>query len=131
MLVLVFVVFDYLSTVLFCRIPNEEANPYARIFMESLGIPLGLTLFVIVANMPIYALLSFNSHVARLPPKIASCAETFVDFVFAWFMAGLHFHGGTSWFWQTSDVIRQSVGALLYLVLAFLVIKPHKPSYGD
>jgi hypothetical protein len=129
MLILGFVAFDYLSTLLFCRFPHEEANPYARIFMESLGIPFGLTMFVFVANMPVYALLSLNSHVVRLPPKIASTVETFVDFVFAWFIAGLHFHGGTSWFWQTPDIIRQTIGALLYLILAFLIIKPHKPRY--
>jgi hypothetical protein len=129
-LILGFVAFDYLSTLLFCRAPHEEANTYARIFMENLGIPFGLTIFVFVVNMPVYALLSFNSHVIRLPTKIASSVETCVDFVFAWFIAGLHFYGGTSWFWQTSDIIRQTIGASLYLVLAFFIIKPHKPYYS-
>jgi len=130
-LIIGFIAFDYLATLLFCRAPHEEANPYARIFMENFGIPLGLTLFVFIINVPVYTLLSFNSHVVKLPPKIASGVETFVDFAFAWFVAGLHFHGGTSWFWQAPDIVRQAFGALLYIVLAFLVIKPHEPSYGD
>lgn len=130
-LILGFIAFDYLSTLLFCRAPYEEANPYARIFMENFGIPTGLTLFVFVINMPVYTLLSLNSHVVKLPQKIAASLETCVDFVFAWFIAGLHFNGGTSWFWQAPDDFRQALGAFLYIVLAFLVIKPHKPSYGD
>ncbi|MEM3596560.1 MAG: hypothetical protein QXJ53_00290 [Candidatus Bathyarchaeia archaeon] len=131
MLIFGFIAFDYLSTLVFCRASHEEANPYARIFMENFGIPAGLTLFVFVINIPVYALLSFNSHVVRLPPKIASGVETCVDFAFAWFIAGLHFHGGTSWFWQAPDIIRQVFGALIYIVLAFLVVRPHKPHYDE
>jgi len=125
-LILSFVAFDYSSTLFFCHSPCEEANPYARIFMENLGIPVGLTLFVLVANIPVYALLSLNSNVIRLPPKIALYTGTCVDFAFAWFIAGLHFHGGTSWFWQAPDAVRQTVGAFLYLLLAFLTIKSYR-----
>jgi len=121
-----FIFFDYLSTLIFCHAPHWEANIYARIFMESFGIPLGLTLFVFIANLPIYLTLSLDSHIIMLPPKLAITMESFVDILFAWFVAGLHFSGGTSWFWQTSDLTRQILGALLYLLLAFLIIKPHK-----
>ncbi|MEM2118487.1 MAG: hypothetical protein QW386_05660 [Candidatus Bathyarchaeia archaeon] len=131
LLIIGFIAFDYLSTMLFCRAPHEEANPYARIFMETFGIPAGLTLFVFVINIPVYTLLSLNSHVVKLTPRLASVVETCVDFAFAWFIAGLHFHGGTSWFWQAPDIVRQAFGALLYIILAFLLIKPHKPSYDE
>ena len=57
-LVFTFILFDYLSTLVFCRVPFEEANLYARTFMETFGIPLGLTMFVLVANLPIYITLS-------------------------------------------------------------------------
>jgi len=125
------VFFDYFVTLVFCRFPCEEANLFARGFMESLGIPLGLTLFVLVANLPIYMSLSLDSHIVRFPFKVALVTEFFVDVMFAWFVAGLHFSGGTSWFWVASDLTRQSLGTLLYLGTALLLVKPYKPHYDD
>jgi hypothetical protein len=125
-LVFVFVIFDYLSTLVFCRFPSEEANLGARIFMENLGIPIGLTLFVLVANLPIYMTLALDSHVVRLTPKAAIFVEPFLEFIFAWFVAGLHFSGGTSWFWNAPVLTRQILGASLYLIAAFLIVKSHK-----
>jgi len=130
-LVFAFILFDYLSTLVFCRAPHEEANLYARIFMENLGIPLGLTLFVLVINLPIYITLSLDSHVIRLPPRTAIVIEPFVDTMFAWFVAGLHFSGGASWFWHDTSLMWQVFGAFLYLVIAFLFVKPHKPRYDN
>jgi len=121
-----FIFFDYFLTLIFCQAPYWEANIYARAFMESFGIPFGLTLFVFIANLPIYITLTLDSHIIVLPPKLAMTIESFVDVLFAWFVAGLHFSGGTSWVWQTPDLTRQALGAFLYLLLAFLIIKPHK-----
>jgi hypothetical protein len=123
--------FDYLSTLVFCGTPNEEANIYVRIFMENLGIPLGLTLFVLVANLPIYMTLTFDSHIVKFPHRVAVIVEIFVDSLFAWFVAGLHLSGGTSWFWNTSELTRQIFGASLYLLMALLFVKPHKPNYDN
>lgn len=131
LLVFAFTFFDYFVTLIFCQAPCQEANLFARGFMESFGIPLGLTLFVLVANMPIYMTLSLDSHIVRFPLKMARAIEFSVDIVFAWFIAGLHFSGGTSWFWHTPELMRQSVGMILYLVMAFLLIKPHKPHQID
>jgi hypothetical protein len=130
-LIFAFILFDYLSTLIFCRSPCEEANLCARIFMESLGIPLGLTLFVSIVNLPIYITLSLDSWLIRLPFKIAAVTETFVDIIFAWFIAGLHFSGGSSWFWYAPNQTRQAFGALLYLIFVFLFVKPHNPKYDD
>lgn len=125
-LVFAFILFDYLSTIIFCNSPLEEANVYARIFMENFGIPLGLTLFVLTANLPIYMTLSMDSHIVKFPGKIAIVVETLVDVMFAWFIAGLHFNGGASWFWYMPSLARQVFGAFLYLFAAFLFIKPHE-----
>jgi hypothetical protein len=130
-LVFAFVLFDYFSTLAFCRIPLEEANMHARIFMENFGILLGLTLFVLIFNLPIYMTLSLDSHIVRFPPKIAIVFEVFVDAVFAWYVAGLHFNGGSSWFWNASDVIRQSFGAALYLAIAIPLIRPYHPRFDN
>jgi hypothetical protein len=129
-LVSAFVLFDYFSTLAFCRAPYEEANIYARTFMESFGMPLGLTLFVLAANLPIYIALCFDSHIVRLPFRAAVVIESLVDFVFAWFVAGLHFSGGTSWFWYVPGLTQQAFGAFLYVVIAFLLVKPYRPYYG-
>jgi len=128
-LVFAFILFDYFSTLLFCRAPYEEANIYARIFMESFGIPLGLTLFVLVANLPIYITLSLDSHVIKIPSRASVFTEAMVDVVFAWFIAGLHFSGGASWFLQVPSLMCQIAGAFLYLFGAFLFVKPHKVDF--
>jgi hypothetical protein len=130
-LVFTFVLFDYLSTLAFCHAPQEEANMLARAFMESLGIIPGLTLFVLTSNLPIYVTLSFDSHMVRLPSKIAPLLEVPVDALFAWFVAGVHFNGGSSWFWSAPDLLRQAFGAILYIIMVFLVVKPHRPHYGN
>jgi hypothetical protein len=126
-----FIAFDYLSTLIFCRSPLEEANLYARIFMENFGILLGLTLFVLVVNLPIYVVLSLDSQVVRLPSRAAMVIEPFVDVVFAWFVAGVHFSGGASWFSHGPSLMWQVFGALVYLTIAFLFVKPHKPHYDN
>lgn len=128
-LIFAFILFDYFSTIVFCSTPSEEANVYARTFMEIFGIPVGLTLFVFVANLPIYVTLSLDSHLVKFPVKIAIIVELFTDFIFAWFIAGLHFSGGTSWFWYAADVERQFVGMMLYLCATFTLTKPHRPCY--
>ncbi|MGB9713964.1 MAG: hypothetical protein ACPLZC_03175 [Candidatus Bathyarchaeales archaeon] len=96
--------------------------------MESFGIPLGLTLFVLIANLPIYVAFCVDSHLVKLPQS-AAVIEVGIDFVFAWFIAGLHFSGGTSWFWIAPDMVRQALGAILYVFAALLFVKPHKPRY--
>lgn len=130
-LVFAFIIFDYFSTLILCRIPSQEANLYARFFMESFGIQLGLTIFVFIVNLPIYVTLSLDSHIIRLPFKVAVITECLVDVIFAWFVAGLHFNGGTSWFWRSPELMRQSIGSLMYLVMVFLLVKPYNPHYDD
>lgn len=128
-LVFAFILFDCLSTMIFCRTPSEEANIYARAFMELFGIPTGLTLFVLTANLPIYVTLSLDSHIVKFPMKMAVIVELFIDSIFAWFIAGLHFSGGASWFWSIPDIQRQFIGTIIYLCAAFIFVKPHKPRY--
>jgi len=130
-LIFSFILFDYVSTLAFCQTPYDEANIYARAFMTSLGILPGLTLFVLIANLPVYMVLSVDSHTIRLPPKIAVFIEVAVDAFFAWFVGGLHFSGGSSWYWTASDLPRQALGALLYMVIAVPFVKPHRPRYDN
>jgi len=120
-----FVLFDYFSTLIFCHTPNEEANLFTRAFMENFGMPLGLTLFVLMMNLPIYVTLSLDSHIVKLPLKATVAVEFIVDLVFAWFIAGSHFNGGASWFWHETDLVRQISGAALYLIVTLPLLKPH------
>ena len=117
-----FIFIDYLVTITLCKAPLEEGNLFARSFMEIYGIPVGLTLFDLLANVPIYIVLCLNSHLINLPPKLANIAETAADVIFAWFIAGLHFNGAASWFWFAPDVLRQSLGAFLYFLVVFVVL---------
>ncbi|MGQ9565086.1 MAG: hypothetical protein ACUVT5_00875 [Candidatus Bathyarchaeales archaeon] len=121
-----FILMDYGVTLALCKTPAEEGNLFARSFMETYGIPLGLTLFDFIANFPIYLLLCLNSHIVDLPSRFSKIAESFVDLTFAWFIAGLHFNGAASWFWFAPDVLRQFSGAFLYLLI-ILIISLKKP----
>jgi hypothetical protein len=110
-----------LVTLLLCTVPADEGNLLARSFMEAYGVPLGLTVFDLIANLPIYLMLSLNSHLVNLPPKLSRIIETSADFIFAWFIAGLHFNGATSWLWFAPDVLRQALGAAIYLLIIFFM----------
>lgn len=121
-----FVLFDYFSTLVFCHAPNEEANLFARAFMENFGMPLGLTLFVLMMNLPIYVTLSLDSHIVKLPLKATVAVEFIVDLIFAWFIGGSHFNGGASWFWHETDLVRQISGAVLYLIVTLPLLTPHR-----
>ena len=89
--------------------------------MDAYGMPLGLTLFDLVANLPIYLMLSLNSHIFNLPPRWSKRVETLADFAFAWFIAGLHFDGAASWVWFVPDILRQDLGASIYLLIIFFM----------
>jgi len=116
-----FIFLDYLVTLILCHAPADEGNLLARGFMETYGIPLGLTLFDLIANLPIYLVLSLNSHFANLPPRLSRIVETSADCAFAWFIAGLHFNGAASWLWFAPDVLRQAMGASVYLAVIFFL----------
>jgi hypothetical protein len=114
-----FILLDYLVTVIFCTMPAQEGNLLARSFIEAYGIPLGLTLFDAIANLPIYVILCLDSHLINLPLRSSRIAEVFTDAIFAWFIAGLHFNGATSWVWFAPDTVRQTLGASVYLLIVF------------
>jgi hypothetical protein len=118
-LLFTFIFLDYLVTLLLCTTPADEGNLFARSFMEAYGIQVGLTLFVLVANLPVYLMLSLNSHLFNLPPKLSKTVEASADVAFAWLIAGLHFSGATSWVWFAPDILRQALGASTYLFIIF------------
>jgi len=116
-LVFGFVFLDYLATLAFCATPAEEANPYVRMFMENYGIALGLTMFDFLVNFPIYLILCFDSRFISLPQRLSRRVDPLIDVVLAWFLAGSHFNGATSWFWLAPDLTRQATGFGIYLVM--------------
>jgi len=52
---------------------------------------------------------------------LSRIVEPLVDIIFAWFLAGLHFYAATSWFWTVPDILRQVVGAGIYLVIVLAI----------
>jgi len=113
-----FILLDYFATLAFCTNPAEEANPHLRVFLENYGIVVGLTLFDFLINLPIYLILCFDSHFVSLPPRLSKIVEPLVDLILAWFLAGAHFSGATSWFWIAPDLMRQATGFGIYLIIA-------------
>jgi len=113
-----FILLDYFATLALCTTPAEEANPYLRIFLEKYGIAVGLTIFDFFISFPIYLILCFDSHFISLPARLSRIVEPLVDVILAWFLAGAHFNGATSWFWIAPDSIRQVTGFSIYLVIA-------------
>lgn len=116
-----FILLDYFATLAFCTTPMEEANLHLRAFMENCGIFLGLTIFDVLINLPIYLILCFDSHFISLPARLSRIVEPLVDVVLAWFLAGAHFNGATSWFWAAPDLIRQIAGFGIYLFIAMIL----------
>jgi len=112
-----FILLDYLATLVFINTPIEEGNLLVRTFMENYGILLGLTIFDLLINLPIYLILCFNSHFVTLPHQWSKIIDPVIDVFLAWFVAGYHYSGATSWFWTTPDLIRQTTGFSIYVLI--------------
>jgi hypothetical protein len=52
-----------------------------------------------------------------LPPKFSKIAEPLIDVLLAWFVAGYHYSGATSWFWTSPHLIRQITGFSIYILI--------------
>ncbi|MCW4014997.1 MAG: hypothetical protein NWF06_01370 [Candidatus Bathyarchaeota archaeon] len=115
-----FILLDYLATLIFINAPIEEGNILVRNFMETYGIFWGLTIFDILINIPIYFIICFNSHFVSLPSNLSKIADPIIDVFLAWFVAGYHYSGATSWFWATPSLTSQLVGFSLYLSIALV-----------
>jgi hypothetical protein len=117
-----FILADYLVTLLLAAHPSEEGNTFARDFMTIFGVAGGLTFFSIIVNAPIYLILGFlalypqRSGFTKLPFAMPS-----LDIAFAWFVAGTHFSGALSWIASGPSLLYQLTGAVLYLDMLFLV----------
>jgi hypothetical protein len=111
-----FVLLDYLATLIFIKTPIEEGNLLVRAFMENYGILLGLTIFDLLINLPIYLIICFNSHFVTLSSRLSKIVDPVIDVFLAWFVAGYHYSGATSWFWTSPDLIRQTAGFSIYIL---------------
>jgi hypothetical protein len=119
-LLLGFILLDYLATLIFIKSPIEEGNLLVRTFMENYGILLGLTIFDVLINLPIYLIICFNSHFVTLPSRLSKILDPVIDVFLAWFVAGYHYSGATSWFWTAPDTTRQIIGFSIYISFALI-----------
>ncbi len=112
-----FVIFDLLSTRFFISGLAEEGNSYARALMQTFGISFGLVLFSMIIGSILAAILLLSKFImANLKGAIGLIIILALDLCFAWFVAGMHFVGGTSWFWLAPEIVREVMGAGLYLI---------------
>ena len=113
-----FVVFDLLVTWLSLSSLVEEGNIFARAFMGILGVPSGLVLFSGIVTLVLLLILWFCSHMFdNTCGMMKTVGIIALDFSLAWFVAGVHFVGGTSWFWFAPELLRQFIGAGIYFVV--------------
>jgi hypothetical protein len=119
-----FIFLDFLVTVLSCKTPFAEANLYARSFMQSYGIVAGLALFDFLLAIPIYAILVSDSHLIKYTGQHSGKAEFAVDLMLGWLVAGAHFNGAASWLWEAPQLLRQIIGFIIYLAIAFPTFYP-------
>ena len=117
LILLGFNLLDLIVTAVLCRSPSMEANPYARSFMEIYGIIPGLTIFNLIATIPIYAVLIFDSYMIEYTRHYRDKVEVIIDLAFGWLIAGSRFNGAMSWLWNTSHLTRQALGFIIYLSL--------------
>jgi hypothetical protein len=117
-----FILLDYIITLLLVSYPTEEANVFARWFMEAFGNVFGLTIFSLLINLPVFLILSLLAFYPKCSGFAASpFATPGLDIAFAWFVAGTHFSGALSWIVNGSSLLYQITGAALYLDILFVV----------
>jgi hypothetical protein len=118
-----FVLFDLLITWISVSSPIEEANVLVRAFMSSFGVYPGLALFGCFIMGFLFFILYFCKVLLVNMGKWASLIMSLtLDVCFGWFVAGVHFAGGTSWFWFAPDLVRHCLGAGLYLLVLYLFV---------
>lgn len=122
LLLALFILLDYIMTLLLVSYPTEEANVFARGFMEAFGNALGLTIFSLLINLPVFLILSLLAFYPRcLSSAVSPFATPGLDIAFAWFVAGAHFSGALSWVVNGPSLLYQITGAALYLDILFVV----------
>lgn len=127
LLLSLFILLDYVITLLLISYPNEEANMLARGFMEDFGVAFGLTIFSLLVNLPVFLVLGLLAFYSRYLSFAASpFATPGLDIAFAWFVAGTHFSGALSWVMNGPSLLYQFMGAALYLDFLFVVSVKHR-----
>jgi hypothetical protein len=122
LLLALFILLDYITTLLLVSCPSEEANALARGFMETFGVAFGLTIFSLLINLPVFLILGLLAFYPRhLSLATSSFATPGLDIAFAWFVAGTHFSGALSWIVNGPSILYQITGAALYLDILFVV----------
>ena len=122
LLLALFILLDYITTLLLVSYPTEEANVFARSFMDLFGVAIGLTIFSLVVNLPLFLILGLLAYCPRyLSFAKSPFATPGLDIAFAWFVAGTHFNGALSWIVNGPSLLYQITGAALYLGIFFVV----------
>jgi len=122
LLLALFILLDYIITLSLVSNPTEEANVLARGFMEMFGVALGLTIFSLLINLPVFLILSLLAFYPRFSDFTPSrFAIPGLDIAFAWFVAGTHFSGALGWIMNGPTLLFQLTGAALYLDILFVL----------
>jgi len=120
---LIFVIFDYAMTGLFCREFSDEANAILRAIMIHFdSVPLGLTVFTAAFYIPVYVMLCyFTNHdwsgfmrvdVLRL---ISERVRPLFDVLLGLGVASRHFEGAMSWMLPLPNRLWLALGFVFYL----------------
>jgi hypothetical protein len=120
---LIFVIFDYAMTGLFCREFSDEANAILRAIMIHFdNVPLGLTIFTTAFYIPVYVMLCyFTNHdwsgfmrvdVLRL---ISERVRPLFDVLLGLGVASRHFEGAMSWMLPLPNRLWLALGFVFYL----------------
>ena len=119
-LLFVFILINYVSTLIFINSPLDAGNYFVKAFMEKHGIFLDPTFFDILINISIYLIICFNSHFMNLPLNISKKVDTIINGFLGWFVVGYHYAGATNWFWANPE-LRQTMGFLIYISIILFV----------
>lgn len=118
-----------MSTRLYITSINEESNAIARSLMQDFGVTVGLAIMCLVLGLLLGVLVGFCRFVfAKKTNGLTWLTIFVVDGFLAWFIAGSHFAGGTSWFWLVPEISRHLLGAGIYFVLLYasFLLPEHK-----
>jgi hypothetical protein len=121
LLVLAFVFMDYLVTAMLCRSPQNEATVPVAAWMRMYGIFPGLTAFFLLnAVIPLYAVITFVSHIAAHVKYERWVIGLAADLAFAVYIGGGRMYAVGTWLFNGAQSMWY-IGTVLYLLLAFLI----------
>lgn len=134
LVIMAFYVFDYISTFLYCKNPDEEGGLIARFLMKlTNSVPIGLTLNISIWAV-FWAMIFFKVYPSLLERIQESPYGKYIKafeipmFILLGYFPALDFVAATSWYWHIPQIYRAFIGLMIYLI-SLIWIRPFEKTH--